>query len=79
MTNLPREPIPGRDRVAVRAIGACPAYLMGQRSIDDPVFGRIPSDTYVAVTWGSYYHDLFREGAIEVLGFCQGDKLIEEG
>lgn len=72
MRTLPREPIPGRDRVAVRVPEhhGSPVYKPGQRIPDQPQHGQFTRDpqAHDVVTWGPLFYDLFREGALELVG-----------
>lgn len=72
MRNLPREPIPGHDRVAVRVPEhhEAPVYKMGQRNVDDPAHGQFTRDPegHDVVGWGAYVYQLLLEGALELVG-----------
>lgn len=75
MRKLPREPIPGHDRVAVRVPEhhTSPVYRPGQRIADQPEHGQITRDPakHEVFLWTGLIYDLYREGALELVGLLQ--------
>lgn len=75
MRELPREPIPGHDRVAVRVPEhhTSPVYRPGQRLADQPEHGQITRDPakHEVFLWSGLIYDLYREGALELVGLLQ--------